>query len=175
MPRTAEGKRNPNSGARYVTLNQLVDMFYVSRFNRDNMHDLAEGENIDDSHKYRLYAKKDLKELIPLFVDFFQWVINEKNLGRIYLTDDIKLIRESTMPRLKYATGFDEQYDPTQCKAGEWYVTNGRYVWRLWIEGDTFKKMKELWMKDPEFIKKRAELRPEMEERNRNAKSRNKN
>ena len=170
-----EGKFSKKNGSRFITLSQLVDMFYVSRFNRDNLHDLVEGEDIDNSRKYRIFNKADVKELMEVFCDFFEWVINAKNIGKIYITKDISLVRESTLPRLKYATGMDEVYLPNECKAGEYYITHGRYMWRLWIEGDTFQKMKELWMKDPEFLKTREELTPEMEERNKNAKSKNTN
>ena len=135
------------SGSRSITINKLVDMFYTSKFNRDNLHDPAEGEDINNSRKYRLYNKKDVKELMSLFCEFFQYALIEENLAKIYITKDITLVRDTTMPRLKYANGFDEQYNPELCKAGEWYVTNGRYNWKLWIEGDTFKALREIWMK----------------------------
>ena len=152
--------------SRYVTVNMLVDMFYTSRFNRDNMHDAAEGEDINNSRRHRLFNKKDIKELMSLFCEFFQEALIEENLGKIYITKDITLVRDTTAPRLKYANGFDEQYNPDLCKAGEWYVTTGRYNWKLWIDGDTFKRIKSHWMEDPMLIEKREELRPEMEERN---------
>lgn len=167
-----EGKFSKKNGSRYVTLSQLVDMFYVSRFNRDNLHGLDEGEDIDNSRKHRVYNKSDVKELMIVFMEFFEWVVNEKNLGKIYLSDNVTLVRESTPPRIKYATKMDELCKPEGgCKAGEYYVTCGRYVWQMWLEGDAFKKMKELWMKDPEFTDIREKLIPEMEEKNKNAKS----
>lgn len=173
MPNKVKGTINKKNGSMYVTRNHLVDMFYVSRFNRDNLHDLVEGEDIDNSRHYRLYNKSDVKELMSLFFSFFEWVINAKNLSKIYLTDDITLIRESTLPRVKYATMVDEQHMPDECRAGEYYITRGRYIWRLWIEGETFQKMKELYSVDPEFIKLREDLIPEMEEKNKNAKQKN--
>lgn len=175
MPKLNKGRENPKNGSKYITLIQLIDMFYVSHFNRDNMHDLAEGEDIDDSHLYRIYNKSDVKELMALFFQFFEWAINEKNIGKVYLTKDITLVRESTLPRVKYATVIDEQHLPGECKAGEYYITRGRYVWRLWIDGETFSKMKELQSRDPEFAKLREDLIPEMEEKNKNAKHKDRN
>ena len=150
-------------------------MFYTSRFNRDNLHDPAEGEDIDNSYKYRIYNKSDIKELMTHFLPFFEWAINAKNLSRIYLTDDITLIREATPPRIKYATTMDEKYAPGQCKAGEYYITNGRYSWKMWVEGETFERMRDLWMEDPEYTEIRDKLIPEMEEKNKNAKSKHTN
>lgn len=157
-----------------MTVNMLVDMFYTSRFNRDNKHDPAEGEDINNSRKYRLYNKKDVKELLALFCEFFQEALVEENLGKVYITDDLTLVRDATMPRPKYATTFDENYNPELCKAGEWYVTTGRYNWKLYVDGDTFKKLRQLWLKDPVLIEKREELKPVVEEKNKNAKSKNK-
>lgn len=175
MPNKPEGKTSKKNGSKYITLSKLVDMFYVSHFNRDNLHDLLDGEEYDNSRKYRLYNKVDVKELVDLFLEFFEWAINAKNISKIYLTRDITLIRESTLPRIKYATEMDVACTPDDCKVGEYYITRGKYMWRLWIEGDTFQKMKELWQKDPEFINKREELTPELEEKNKNAKSKNRN
>lgn len=167
-----EGRRNKKNGSRYVTLSQLVDMFYVSRFNRDNLHGLDEGEDIDNSRKHRIYNKSDVKELMEIFFEFFEWAVNEKNIGKIYMTKNISFIRNSIMPRLKYATKMDEicLYGGG-CKAGEYYITNGRYTWQMYVEGDMYQKMKELWEKDPEFVQKKKELIPELEEKNKNAKS----
>lgn len=158
-----------------VTMGKLVDMYFVSRFNRDNLHDPAEGEDIDNSRLHRIYNKKDIKELMSSFCEFFEWVINEKDISKIYISKNMSLIRESSPPRLKYATKFDEICTNNQCKAGEYYITNGRYNWKLWVEGETFEKMKNLWMRDPEFIRMREELVPEMEEKNKNARKDNNN
>ena len=169
------GKTTKKNGSSYVTLNQMADMFYVSRFNRDNLHDPAEGEDINDSRKYRIYNKKDVKELLAVFAEFFQWVINEKNISKIYFSKDITMVRESTPPKIKYATGMDEVYLPGECKAGEYYITTGRYVWRFWVEGETFQKMRELWKNDSEFLRIKEELTPVMEEKNRNVKAKDSN
>lgn len=169
-----KGWTNAKNGSIYITLNQLVDMFYVSRFNRDNMHDVAEGEDIDNSRQHRVYNKSDVKELLSLFSEFFCWAINEKNISKIRVCDKLSMVRESSLPKLKYATAFDELCSPGQCKAGEYYITNGRYSWTLWFDGDTFQKMKDLWMNDPEFLAKKEELKPQMEEKNKNAKEGNK-
>lgn len=174
MANKPAGKVCKKNGSVYITLNTLIDMFYVSRFNRDPMHDPGEGEDIDNSYKHRIYNKGDLKELMVLFMSFFEKAINDRNIGKIYLTKDITLIRESSLPRIKYANTMDEMYQPN-CKAGEYYITQGRYVWHMWLEGETFEKMREISSNDPEFVKKRQELIPVLEEKNKNAKSKNRN
>ena len=174
MPRKAEARVNQKNGSKYFTLNRLVDRFFKSRFNRDNLHDAAEGEDVNNSKLYRLYNKQDLLDISQLFAEFFEWVLNEENISRLYISNDLTLIRESTLPRVKYATPVDEMQLPGECKAGEYYITRGRYIWRMWVEGETFEKMKELSRRDPEFIKIREELIPEMEEKNKNVRERSK-
>lgn len=173
MPNSKVRKKNPKNGSIYISMNHLVDMFYTSRFNRDNMHDLAEGEDIDNSTKHRIYNKGDVKELMSLFGEFFEWAINAKDLGRIYLSKDTMLVRETVLPRVKYATVMDEYHLPGECKAGEYYITPGRYTWKLWVTGEPFKEMKNLWLRDPEILKRKEELIPEMEEKNAKKKSDN--
>ena len=160
---------NQKNGSLYITLSQLIDVFYTSRFNRDSLHSLVEGEDIDNSIKHRLYNKRDLKELMPLFIEFLEWVINEKNLGKIYLSKDLTLVRESTLPSLRYTTKFDEKAFKRN-KEGEYYISTGKYRWMMYVTGDTFAKMKELWLKDPQFEEIIKELTPKMEEKNKNAK-----
>lgn len=173
MPRNNGLTTRKNS--KFVTVNMLVDMFYTSRFNRDNMHDLAEGEDINNSRKHRLYNKKDIKELLSHFCEFFQDALISENLGKVYVSEDLTLVRDATMPRVKYANSFDENYNPDICKAGEWYVTTGRYNWKLYVDGETFKQLRQLWRKDPVLMEKREELRPIVEEKNAKLKAEGKN
>ena len=161
------------SGGLYVTLNQLVKMFYVSRFNRDNMHDPAENEDIDNSRKYRIYNLVDVKELLNVFIEFCEWAFNEKNISRLYLSPNLTLNRESLGPKLKYATGLEEMYTNMGYKNGEYYITDGKYNWVLNVKGEPYTKMKELWLKDPVFAQKKEELRPIMEEKNAKSKDSN--
>ena len=174
VPRPSYGNRSQKNGSLFLTTKQLTNMFYKSRFNRDNLHDLVPGEDIDDSYHYRIYNKTDLIELMALFCEFFEWAINAKNISKVYVTKDLTLERETVLPRVKYATPVDEQHTHGECKAGEYYVTPGRYMWKLWVDGDTFQKMKALQKKDPEILKIREQLIPEMEEKNRNAKRKDK-
>ena len=159
------------NGSKYVTLRQLVKKFYVSRFNRDNMHDPAEGEDINNSRKYRIYNMCDVQELLETFISYCEWAVNEENISRINLSTNLILIRESVDPKLKYVTALDSMYTRKDCEKGQYYITDGRYDWTLCVKGEPLTKMKELWMKDPTFIKKKEELKPIMEERNKNAKS----
>lgn len=168
-----KGLVNKKNGSLYVTLGHLIDMFYVSRFNRDNKHDPAKDEDIDNSYKYRIYNKSDVKELMKLFMDFFEWVINEKNIGKIYLSKNLTLLRDVTLPRIKYANAMDAKYNP-ECTEGEYYITHGRYEWRLWLDNEAYDKMREIVVKDPELIKRTEELIPLLEEKNKNAKSKSK-
>ena len=173
MPRAKAIVRK--EGQYYLTLGQFVDFFYTSRFNRDNLHGLAEGEDIDNSIKHRIYNKKDVKELLEVIGEFLEWLIIEKNVARIRISKDITIMRETTLPRIKYATGLDERYTSNECKEGEYYITNGRYNWTLRIEGETFEKMRDKWKNDPNLVKIKEDLVPELEEKNRNARANNSN
>lgn len=163
-------KTNKNNGSRYFTLNSLVDRFYTSRFNRDNKHGLSEGEDIDNSKIHRIYNKGDVKDLLHSFFDFFEWVINAENISKVYLTRNLLLERESKMPTVRRANIVDELRSPNRAKAGELYVTRGKYIWTLWLSGDAYEKMRELQHKDPEYMAKYAELQKSVDERNANDK-----
>lgn len=163
------------NGSKYVTLKQLVKKFYVSRFNRDNMHDPAEGEDINNSRKFRIYNLSDVRDLMEIFIDYCEWAINEENISRINLSENLILIREATEPKLRYATSLDAKYIHKNCKEGQYYITDGRYDWILYVKGEPFAKMKEMWMKDPVFLQRKEELKPIMEEKNKNAKSKHSN
>ena len=167
-------KQNKKNGSQYWTLNSLVDRFYTSRFNRDNMHDPAEGEDIDNSRMYRIYNKSSIKELLHTFFDFFEWVINEENLGRIYLSENMTLMRESKMPQIRRANIVDVLRSPDRAKEGELYVTRGKYIWTLFLSGNAFSRMRELQFRDPEFKEKYDELEIEAAERNKMEKERKK-
>lgn len=160
------------NGSKYLSLSQIVDGFYPSRFNRDNLCDPDKGEDIDNSIKHRLYNKKDVKELMGLLAQYFEWAINTKNISRVYLTDNIMLIRDSKLPRIKYATDIDVKcLGEDKCKPGEYYITDGNYAWSMWLTGDAYKAMQALRDSDPEFIQVKKELQPLLEEKNKNAKS----
>lgn len=160
-------KSNKKNGSQYWTLNALVDRFYTSRFNRDNMHDPAVGEDIDNSRLYRIYNKRDVKELLHIFFDFFEWVINEENLGKIYLTDNLTLVRESKMPTIRRANIVDVLRSPDRAKEGELYVSRGKYLWTLFFSGEAFSRMRDLQFQDPEFKERYDSLEKEANERNR--------
>lgn len=162
------------NGSINISGKQLAYMFYRSKFNRDNLCGTEDGEDINDSCKHRLYTNEDLKEIMILFFDFLAWALTTKNLGRINITNDMSLIRMDTEPRVKYATTFDENVVKNGSKAGEYYITPGRYEWKIWFKDQAFEDLKNLWMNDPYFVKKREDLIPEMEEKNRNVREKNK-
>lgn len=157
---------NKDNGSEYWTLNKLVQRFYTSRFNRDPYHEPTEGEDIDNSKRYRMYGKEDVRELLELFFQYFQWVIVEENVSRVYLSEDISLIRESILPRVKPATQVDAICAGGDVKIGDYYVTPGKYTWKMWVQGDTFKKLKELSTNDPQMVKLRKELALTAKEKN---------
>lgn len=164
-------KLDKKNGSTFWTLKELVGRFYKSRFNRDNMHDPKENENIDNSMYYRLYTKGDILEIVQNFAQFLEWVIIEENIGRIYLTDNIKIKRESKMPNIRRANIIDQIKTKGRATIGEQYVTHGRYDWVLEITGDPWYQLRQIQEKDPEFIAKREELQKVVEERNRNEKA----
>ena len=159
MPRVTD------NGAKKWTLNSLVDRFYTSRFNRDNLHDPAEGEDIDNSRLYRLYNKSDVKELMHIFFEYFEWVVSEENLCKVYLTKNMSFIRETRLPTVKRANIVDEIRSPNRAKAGELYVTRGKYLWTIYFSGEPHEKQRELQFSDPEFIAKYEELQKKVDER----------
>ena len=163
--------QDKKNGSYFWTLKELVRRFYKSRFNRDNYNDPKENENIDDSIYYRLYAKSDLLEIIENFMDFLEWVIVEENISRVYLTRNMKLVRESKMPLIRRANIIDQIKTKGRATAGEQYVTHGRYDWVVETSGELWHKLKEIQEKDPEFIAKREELEKVVEERNKNEKA----
>ena len=150
----------------YWSLKNLVHRFYTSRFNREPDCDLAEGEDIDNSRKFRMYNKGEVLELLELFCDFFQWVIVEENISKVYLSKDIYLIRESILPRVKRATQVDCICVGGDLNIGDYYVTHGKYTWKMWIGGDVYKRLKELASKDPQMIELRKEFDVIAEEKN---------
>ena len=168
MPYNETGKISKKNGSKYWTLNRMVDRFYCSRFNRDNLHGLAEGEDIDNSRSHRLFNKADIKELLHLFFDFMEWVIPEENLSKIYLTDNMMLNRSSKLPTVRRSNIVDQIKTKGLRPIGELYVTNGRYIWTLEMTGSLWERHREVQAKDPEFIAKREELQKSVEERNRN-------
>ena len=167
------GKKKKN-GSVTITGKQLAYMFYRSKFNRDNLCGTEDGEDINDSCKHRLYANNDLKEIMNLFFDFLTWALTSKNISRVNFTNGMSLIREETEPRVKYITRYEQNVIKNGRKAGEYYITNGRYEWKLWFGGQSFEDLKNLWMNDPCFIKKREELAPILEEKNKNVREKNK-
>ena len=96
MPRGS----NEKDGSLYLSVKQLASLFFRSRFNRDNLNDLMKDEDIDDSSHSRIYNKKDIEELSALYAEFFEWVINAKNVSRIYITPNVVLKRTKKLPRL---------------------------------------------------------------------------
>lgn len=167
VPLSENGYQNKKNGSQYWYLNRMIDRFYCSRFNRDNLHGLAEGEDIDNSRSHRLYNKADIKELVHKFFDFMEWVIPEENLGKIYLSDNMTLVREPKLPMIRRANIVDVIKTKGLRKEREQYVTNGRYIWTLEVTGPMWDKLRELQEKDPEFIARREELQKKVEERNR--------
>lgn len=166
-------KTNKNNGSKYWTLGELADRFYTSRFNHDEMHDWGEDEDIDNSRQHRLYNKGDTKNLIKKFAAYFEWVLCEENLSRIYITDNITLIRESKLPKVRRANRTDVIRRKGDVKAGEYYVTQGKYSWLMWTKGELMDRMREVQAKDPEFIERVEIKKIEAEERNKEIRNAN--
>ena len=169
----ANKKNNPNETVVGWTLNKFINGFYRSRYNRDNMHDLAEGEDENDSKMYRIYNKGDLKDVAEAFLQYLEWLIIDSGIGvnRIYLATGISLRRETRLPHINRANEVDimKRKGDDGVKVGDYYITKGKYTWYLDITGEPFKRMKESQKYDPAFIAKVAELQPIVDERNANA------
>ena len=149
----------------------MIDQFYTSRFNRDPAYPLLEGEDINNSKKRRIYSKKELKELAPIFMDFLVWVLLDCNVSKITFSEDLILWRESKLPSIKLANtvsmlnlkrfGMDVQ-------PGEYFITLGKYKWHLMFRNELYDRLRQSMLFDPEFIAKREELTKIVEERNAN-------
>lgn len=157
---------NKENGSQYWTLNYLGHRFYYSKFNRDNLHDLKEGEDINYSRMYRLYNKTDIKELLHHLADYLEWALVEENLGKIYITDNIELVRKPVLPYVRRANQIEEIVTKGGRKAGICYLNSGKYTYQLTVAGDLEEKLADLAEKDPQFIKKKEELQSVLEERN---------
>lgn len=155
-------------GSKSLTLKQLVGIFYTSRFNRDNFHDPAPGEDINHSIKYRMYNKSDVLELMRIFVDFLEDAFISENISKIMLSKELVLRRETRMPRIKRANQCDitNRKSDDGLKVGELYVTRGKYIWYLDFDGELLEKSRKIRDADPEIIKKKKELLKEIDERN---------
>lgn len=162
---------NTNNGSNYFTLKELISKFYKSKFNRDNCHDLGKNEDINNSARYRLYAKSDIAEIIQNFAEYIEWAIVEENIGRVCFTKDIRLARKSKLPVIKTANKLGQRLTNGRSSAGEQFVTHGKYIWRLEITGELRKRLKEVENNDPEIKARREELQKEVEERNKNEKA----
>ena len=149
-------------------------MFYRSKFNRDNLCGPEEGEDIDNSCRHRLYRKEDLTEIVTQFFDFLVWALTTQDIGRVSFTDNMDLFRDDTEPRVKYATKFDEKAIKNGSKAGEYYITPGRFEWKIWFKGQAFDDLKNLWLNNKAYQAKREELKPLLEEKNKIAREKNK-
>lgn len=155
--------RNKVNGSIYVGMKELAEFFYKSRFNRDPLCDPDEGEDIDDSNKHRIYTKSDLIDVITRFGEFFEWAINAKNISRIRFTQDVILVRETRLPWLKKANGFDQVMLPGIAESGKYYLTKAKYLWKLEVNGKAREVMIKLKDRDPEIVAVENELRPQLE------------
>lgn len=159
---------NKKNGAAHWSLARLVDRFYYSRFNRDNLCGLSEGEDIDNSRQHRLYNKADLEEVFKLFFEYLEWAIIEENLGKIRLTNNMDITRTSSKPKLKRANIVDQIKTKDRVKDREYYVTPGKYKYELNLNGEAWERIKALREKDPELTEIKKNLQKEADERNKN-------
>lgn len=159
-------KYSNKNGSQYLTIGEMGDLFYRSKFNHDPLCDFEEGEDPDNSTKHRLYNKKDVIAVMKAFFEFFGWAIADKNISRVYLANGLTLIRESRLPVLRKANLADVKRKNGSVELGEYYITQGKYSWKLWTEGEIMDRLKELQKTDPEFIAAREKKQIEIEERN---------
>ena len=159
--------KSKKNGSEYWTINALVDRFYTSRFNRDNLHDPSPGEDIKNSRSHRLYNKSDIHDIAHLFSEFIEWVLPEENISKLYLSDNLTLVRKTRYPKIKRANSVDASRLNGKVQIGELYVTRGKYYWVVETGSDFTQIMYDLKNKDPEVAAKYAELEKEVEERNR--------
>ena len=150
------------------TLNQLVDRFFKSKYNRDPYYPVEESEDINKSTKHRLFNKKAIKELMPLFAEFLEWVLIEDNVSHITVSSNISLVRDCILPMPKVANVVDARILGDRVEVGKYYATRGRYVWKMWITKDLYEKSMELWELDPARIKRAEELVDDIKKRNEN-------
>lgn len=160
--------QHKKDGSKSLTIKQLVARFYTSKFNRDNLHDPAPNEDINNSMKYRLYNKTDVLELMRIFIDFLEYTFVTDNISKIMLSKDLAMRRETKMPRIKRANKCDitNRKIDDGLKEGELYLTRGKYVWYLDFGGELLESLRKLRDVDPVIIDKKKELQKEIEERN---------
>lgn len=155
-----------NKPPKRYTIKQLVGRFYRSKYNRDYDVPLAEGEDENDSMKSRIYNKSDIKDLLELFIRFFEWVLVEDNIENVHLSKNMSLMRQAELPKIKMANVVDKRILGDKVEVGKYYATKGKYSWKLWISNELFQSMAELWEGDPDRQRKIQELAEEIEKRN---------
>lgn len=123
-----------------LSFNQFVDKFYRSKFNRDDREDLREGEDINNSSKYRLYSKDDVIELLTMLEKYLEWFLVNEDYDYIYLSKNLVLYRDLDFPRIKKANIYDVNIcAKDDVKEGDFYVTHGRYNW-MFLTANEIKK-----------------------------------
>ena len=161
--------RKGRNGSDCLTINEVINLFYRSRYNHDPLCDFEEDEDIDDSTRHRLYNKRDIADIMKLFWKFFEELITSNNISKVYLTDKIKFTREIKLPKLKPANFVDSLRKYGSVEEGETYITRGKYSWLLWMDMDLMDKLHDMLVKDPEYIAAYEQKKKELEERKKNA------
>ena len=115
-----------------LSLNQFIEKFYRSKFNRDDREELCEGEDINNSSKYRIFARADVVELVSMLEEYLEWFLVNENYDYIYLSSNLVLYRDLDFPRIKKANIYDVNICAQEgVKEGDFYVTHGKYNWML--------------------------------------------
>ena len=160
-------------GYKHYTLKQIVRRFYYSRFNRDPYEPAVNGEDIDNSRKFRLYNKQDIEEVIKLFVDFLEWALAEDNIEDINLSTNLSLYRDVELPKIKFANEMDRRIKKNIPDGDNYYITSGRYIYRLRYTNEVKDRLHEKWLADPRYLNKVLELEPLCKQKNEEAKKQN--
>lgn len=157
------------------TLKKLLSKFYASRFNRDPYVPADKDEDINDSRRYRLYNKTDIFEIFDQFLKFFEELISTENIEDISFGKNLKLYRDVELPKLKNVTSMDRKFNSSIPEGDAFYVSRGRYVYKMKYLNEVKEGIDNMWNDDPRKKRRIEELIPRCEELNRKAKDGNEN
>lgn len=159
------------NGYKQYTFKQIIQKFCYSRFNRDPYVPTAPGEDINNSRRYRLYNKADVMELFSLFVEFLEDLLKTESVEDISISSNLTLYREVELPKIKSVSSMDRKLKPDIPEGDTYYITCGRYEYKLRYSGEVKEKLYEKWEEDPRRKKRVEELLPELEQKNKGVKN----
>lgn len=139
-----------------MTLLQLANGLYRSKYNRNMDYPVAANEDVNNSAAHRLYAKDDVVELVKMLGYYLDYALIAEDIETLCLTDNIIIERYAVKPRVRKATGVDVMFNNSLTK-GQYYMSNGRYKFKMKLRNALLLEMQEFWQSCQECADLKAE------------------